>query len=88
MEIKDIKGIPYGLSDYMRLVRDNYYYVDKTRFIPAIEQAASYFFLIRPRRFGKTLLLNMLAAYYDINNAGRFEELFGERWIYSHPTAL
>lgn len=88
METKDIKSIPYGLSDYARLVRDNYYYVDKTRFIPAIEQAASYFFLIRPRRFGKTLLLNMLAAYYDINNAQRFEELFSERWIYTHPTGL
>lgn len=30
----------------------------------------------------------MLESYYDINNANRFEELFGERWIYQHPTAL
>ena len=88
MATNDIKAIPYGLSDYLRLTRDNYYYVDKTRFIPLIEQAASFFFLIRPRRFGKTLLINMLDAYYDINNADRFEELFGERWIYNHPTSL
>nr|WP_163211371.1 ATP-binding protein [Bacteroides sp. 519] len=84
----NIKNIPYGLSDYERIARDNYYYVDKTHFIPLIEQAASYFFLIRPRRFGKSLLLNMLDSYYDINNADRFEELFGERWIYQNPTNL
>lgn len=83
-----LKAIPYGLSDYATLTRDNCYYVDKTHFIPLIEQAARFFFFIRPRRFGKTLLLNMLAAYYDINNADRFEELFGERWIYQHPTTL
>lgn len=66
MATNDIKAIPYGLSDYLRLTRDNYYYVDKTRCIPLIEQAASFFFLIRPRRFGKTLLINMLDAYYDM----------------------
>ena len=84
----NIKSIPYGLTDYERITRENYYYVDKTRFIPLIEQAASFFFLIRPRRFGKTLLLNVLDAYYDINNADRFETLFSERWIYKHPTNL
>ena len=88
MEQNSIKDIPYGLSDYESLTRDNSYYVDKTHFIPLIEQEARYLFLIRPRRFGKTLLINMLAAYYDINNADRFEELFGERWIYEHPTSL
>ena len=82
------KEIPYGLSDYARLALENYYYVDKTHFIPLIEKAASFFFLIRPRRFGKSLTLSMLESYYDINNANRFEELFGERWIYQHPTAL
>ena len=44
------KEIPYGLSDYARLALENYYYVDKTHFIPLIEKAASFFFLIRPRR--------------------------------------
>ena len=41
------KEIPYGLSDYARLALENYYYVDKTHFIPLIEKAASFFFLIR-----------------------------------------
>lgn len=83
-----IKGIPYGVSDYERITLQNYYYVDKTRFIPLIEQTASYFFLIRPRRFGKSLMLSVLESYYDINNAARFEELFGERYIYQNPTDL
>ena len=85
---KHVKSIPYGLTDYERIVRDNCYYVDKTHFIPQIEQAAPFFFLIRPRRFGKSLLLNMLDSYYDINNADRFEELFGMRWIYQNETNL
>lgn len=80
------KGIPYGLSDYVRLATENYYYVNKTRFIPLIEQVASFIFFIRPRRFGKSLLLSVLHSYYDINNADRFEELFGGQWIYEHPT--
>ncbi|NDV66150.1 ATP-binding protein [Bacteroides sp. 224] len=83
-----MKMIPYGISDYERISLQDYYYVDKTRFIPIIEQSVSYFFLIRPRRFGKSLLLNVLDAYYDINNEDRFEELFGERWIYKNPTKL
>ncbi|MEG1543569.1 MAG: AAA family ATPase, partial [Tannerellaceae bacterium] len=53
------KGIPYGLSDYARLATQNYYYVDKTMFIPMIEKAASFFFLIRPRRFGKSLMISV-----------------------------
>lgn len=36
------KEIPYGLSDYARLALENYYYVDKTHFIPLIEKAASF----------------------------------------------
>lgn len=88
MATNTIKGIPYGITDYARIVRDNYYYVDKTRFIPLIEQSASFFFLIRPRRFGKSLTLNVLDAYYDINKADRFDELFAERWIGRHPTNL
>lgn len=68
------------------MATENYYYVNKTRFIPLIEQVASFIFFIRPRRFGKSLLLSVLHSYYDINNADRFEELFGGQWIYEHPT--
>ena len=53
------KGIPYGISDFSRLIDQNYYYVDKTHFIPQIEEIANYLFLIRPRRFGKLSLIHI-----------------------------
>ena len=80
------KRIPYGMMNFEHLRRDNCYFVDKTRFIEKIEDANKYFFFIRPRRFGKSLTLSMLAHYYDINMKDRFEELFGDLYIGSHPT--
>ena len=83
----EAKNIPYGMTDFARIQRDNYYYVDKTRYIPLIERAAPYFFLIRPRRFGKSLLINVLSWYYDINRKDRFEEVFAGCRIVDNPTA-
>ena len=80
------KRIPYGMMNFGRLRRDNCYFVDKTRFIEQIEEANKYFFFIRPRRFGKSLTLSMLAHYYDINTKDSFDELFGDLYIGSHPT--
>jgi len=81
-----VRQLPLGISDFGRIVRENYYYVDKTMFIPCLEAASSYLFLVRPRRFGKSLLLSMLKSYYDINEKERFDEYFGQLWIGSHPT--
>ena len=64
MSEKNIKKIPYGLANYERLVRKNRYYVDKTMYLPAVEDAGDYLFFIRPRRFGKSLFLSMMEAYY------------------------
>lgn len=49
----DRKRIPYGMMNFAVIRRDDCYYVDKTRFIPMIEEADKFFFFIRPRRFGK-----------------------------------
>ncbi|HOT92458.1 MAG TPA: AAA family ATPase, partial [Anaerolineae bacterium] len=81
-----VKRIPYGIADYRRMKLDNMYYVDKTRFIPLIEAAPYYLFLIRPRRFGKSLWLSLLQHYYDINAQDEFEALFGNTWIGANPT--
>nr|MCR4559283.1 AAA family ATPase [Bacteroidales bacterium] len=81
------RRIPYGIQGFEMLRRDNCYYVDKTRFIQEIEYANKYFFLVRPRRFGKTLTMTMLEAYYDINKKDKFEEIFSGLWIGDHPTA-
>jgi len=48
------KPIPYGISDFKDVVT-NYYYIDKTKFIPTIEEYGAFLYLIRPRWFGKSL---------------------------------
>lgn len=82
----DIKRIPYGISNFASLRRSNAYYVDKTRFVEKVENANFFFFFIRPRRFGKSLLLSMLEHYYDVKCKDQFEELFGGLYIGNHPT--
>ena len=81
-----IKKIPYGMTDFERIIRENFYYVDKTQYIAKVEEQTSYFFFVRPRRFGKSLFLNMLGQYYDINKKEQFEDIFGELYIGKHPT--
>ena len=71
----DRKRIPYGMMNFAVIRRDDCYYVDKTRFIPMIEEADKFFFFIRPRRFGKSLTVNMLQHYYDILAKDKFEAL-------------
>ena len=60
------KKLPYGVSNFITIVEQNNYYVDKTMYLPLIEDTASYIFMIRPRRFGKSLFLSIMKAYYDI----------------------
>ena len=57
-------------------------------FIEKIEMQPSYLFLIRPRRFGKSLTLAMLEGYYDVRYADQFDELFGNLYIGQHPTPI
>lgn len=80
------KLLPYGMMNFADIRLDNYYYVDKTSFIPVIEQSDRFFFFIRPRRFGKSLTLNMLQHYYDVRTRDKFDALFGDLYIGKHPT--
>ena len=77
--------IPYAVADFAEMRERGFYYVDKTNYIPGLEDYNAPIFL-RPRRFGKSLLISMLAHYYDRTKANRFEELFGGTWIGEHPT--
>ena len=88
MQQNQIKEIPYGVSDFDIVRRDNMYYVDKTMYLPQLESQARYLFFIRPRRFGKSVFISMLHAYYDISRADKFQEMFGDLWIGQHPTPL
>ena len=86
MEQNNVKEIPYGVSDFVTIVEQNIYYVDKTMYIPELESQARNLFFIRPRRFGKSVFLGMLHAYYDIRTKDKFQQWFGNLWIGQHPT--
>ena len=82
----DFKRIPYGISSFKQVREENKYLVDKTRFFEQMELAGNFLFLVRPRRFGKSLFLNMLEAYYDINEKDNFDKLFQGLYVADHPT--
>ena len=75
------------MTDFATIRREDYYYVDKSGYIPRLETVRFALFL-RPRRFGKSLFTNMLKAYYDINYAEKFDALFGNLEIGKSPTEL
>ena len=78
--------IPYGMADFRAIRLERYLYVDKTRFLHALENER-YAVLIRPRRFGKSCWVSVLENYYDRRRAGEFEALFGDTDIGRAPTA-
>jgi hypothetical protein len=77
---------PYGFSDFHLIRTENYFYVDRTSHIPLIETAGHQLLFLRPRRFGKSLLLSMLENYYDVAKADEFDKLFGDLAIGKNPT--
>ncbi|AEX86358.1 Protein of unknown function (DUF1703)/Predicted AAA-ATPase [Marinitoga piezophila KA3] len=83
------KKIPYGEQEFELLIKDNYYYVDRTEYIEKLENLnEKYIVFLRPRKFGKTLFINTLMAYYDVNNKEKFENLFGKLYIGKNLTPL
>ncbi len=82
----DFKFIPYGIASFKQVRQENKYLVDKTMYFERMERAGNFLFLVRPRRFGKSLFLNMLEAYYDISEKDNFPELFKGLYVADHPT--
>jgi hypothetical protein len=78
---------PYGISDFYQVITEGYFYVDRTDRIPVIEELGKQLLFLRPRRFGKSLLLSMLENYYDVAKADEFARLFGHLAIGQQPTA-
>ena len=78
---------PYGISNFHRIVTENYFYVDRTNHIRLIEDAGDQILFLRPRRFGKSLLLSMLENYYDVAKTNEFDKLFGDLAIGKNPTS-
>ena len=85
---QNVKRLPYGINDFEAVIEQNQYYVDKTMYLPLLEKQPSNIFFIRPRRFGKSIFLSMLHAYYDCSKKEKFQTLFGDLWVGKHPTPL
>lgn len=66
------RKLPIGIQDFPSLKKDGYLYVDKTEYIYNLINTGKYYFLSRPRRFGKSLLTSTMAAYWE----GKKERLF------------
>jgi hypothetical protein len=81
--------IPYGIANFESLVSDGYHYIDRTNYIELIEASGErHIAFLRPRRFGKTLFVNMLEAYYDSRRKDQFSSIFGNYYIGKNPTPL
>lgn len=85
---QNVKRLPYGINDFEAVIEQNQYYVDKTMYLPLLENQPSSIIFIRPRRFGKSIFLSMLHAYYDCSKKEKFQTLFGDLWVGKHPTPL
>lgn len=84
-----LRQVPYGEASFEILRSLDYAYVDKTSYIALLEKYYSRFpFIVRPRRFGKSLFANMLMAYYDRAALPQFKKNFKGTWIGEHPTPL
>ena len=79
------RPILYGVADYAEIRKANAWFVDRTAKIRNLE-TTRYAMFLRPRRFGKSLLVSMLEYYYDIAFADSFAKLFGGTDIGENPT--
>ncbi|MDP5169004.1 MAG: AAA family ATPase, partial [Bacteroidia bacterium] len=74
-----MKRFPIGIQDFEKLRTEKYLYVDKTKHMYDLITSGAYFFLSRPRRFGKSLLLSTLKYFFT----GR-RDLFEGLWVDQH----
>jgi hypothetical protein len=72
-----MKKLPIGISDFKELIEGNYIYVDKTEYIYKLVNSGKYYFLSRPRRFGKSLLLSTIRYLFQGH-----KDLFKDLYIY------
>ena len=80
------KRIGYGIADFKAIQNENYYFTDKTMFLPEIEDAGRHLMFLRPRRFGKSLWCSILQCYYDVIYKAEFDKIFKGTWIHQHRT--
>jgi len=83
-----LKKIPYGVSNFKKLILDDSLYIDKTYFIELLESKHNFLSFLRPRRFGKSLFISTLQYYYDEYYKNDFEAIFKDTYIGKNPTKL
>lgn len=82
-----MKKLPIGIQTFSKIIEDNCYYIDKTKLIAELADKGSYYFLSRPRRFGKSLFLDTLKEAFE-GNEKLFKGLYLENnwnWKKKHP---
>ncbi|MFN8492612.1 MAG: AAA family ATPase [Caldilineaceae bacterium] len=79
---------PYGISDFYKISNEDYLYIDRTPYLRQLEETGPQLLFLRPRRFGKSLLLSLLENYYDLAKVEAFDSLFGKLAIGQQPTEL
>ena len=80
--------IPYGESNFTTVIKDDYFYQDRTAYIRDLEGLPKFLYYLRPRRFGKSLFVSMLEHYYGLEYKSEFDSLFGKLAIGKKPTPL
>ncbi len=73
------KKLSIGISNLREIIEDGYVYVDKSRYVYELASAGKYYFLSRPRRFGKSLFVDTLKEAFEGN-----KELFKGLWLYDN----
>ena len=72
-----MKKLPNGISNFEKLIKEGYIYVDKTPYIEKLENVTNpTVIFLRPRKFGKTLFTSTLEYYYDKLKINEFDNLF------------
>lgn len=79
---------PYGNSNFYQVSTEGFFYIDRTHYLPVLEELGQQLLFLRPRRFGKSLLLSLLENYYDVAKASEFERIFGRWAIGKNATPL
>ncbi|KPA11963.1 ATPase AAA [Candidatus Magnetomorum sp. HK-1] len=88
METNQSIKFPYGICDFKSIIKENYVYLDRTKYISQIENMGKSILFLRPRRFGKSLFLDTMQNYYDIAMKDEFNNLYGRLDIGKNPTDL
>jgi len=83
-----MKKLPIGIQTFENLIREGFVYVDKTQFVSAIALQSKYYFLSRPRRFGKSLFLSTIKAAFE-GKRELFEGLYlHDNWDWDEPNPV